>query len=122
MASTGSAPMASTSAQGSSLSSTRPAVSMKVQKILHSSSYKNSETLAALETLASYDLLESEGSSQSVKGKGLDATRGASAAVNLRRSVERRLGTGAREFLDAFKEVNSVWFTSFFSSRKLQNG
>lgn len=100
-------------------------MTMRVQRLLQSSSYKNSETLSALETLASFDLLDpvqatshsnnvDEGQSnqqpyaESSKAGAAAALSGTSAGSQLRRSVERRLGSGARDFLGAFASVNAV--------------
>lgn len=85
-------------------------MTMRVQRLLQSSSYKNSETIAAIETLASFELLdfdEDEDGEQKRPGSSTLGS-GASAGTQLRRSVDRRLGSGARDFLGAFASVNAV--------------
>lgn len=64
----------------------------------------------ALETLASYDLLDAPSSSSSGHAGPSTARTwtGSAASTALRRSVEKRLGAGSREFLGTFGQVNAV--------------
>ena len=93
-------------------------VSTRVSKLLASSSFRDAETIAALETLAEHNLVgtavthaalqEDLPSTSQARTQTLVRSNAAGAGVALKRQVDRRMADGAKGFLEAFSQVNAV--------------